>query len=121
MCTARPAGGRASTDRTESSAEPARSYNPAAAGVVLAPRIRRGVGRWPALRADGVSVRAIQRGVREGLVLQAGRGGYVLPDADPALIAAVAINGVVSHLSAARLHGLDLYQQPKTIDITVPR
>jgi hypothetical protein len=89
--------------------------------VVDALSARRGVARWPELRGDGVPARSIQRGVREGFVLQIGHGGYALPDADPALIAAVAVNGVVSHLSAARLHGLELYKKPRAIEVTVPR
>lgn len=79
------------------------------------------MARWPALLSDGVSSRAIRRAVREGVAHRVGHGGYALPDADPALIAAVTVNGVVSHLSAARLHGLELYKPPKAIDITVPR
>lgn len=89
--------------------------------AVVALRVRRGAARWPALRAEGVSARAIQRSVRAGLVLRVGRGGYVLPETDPALVAAVAVGAIVSHLSAARLHGLDLYEQPHIIDLTVAR
>lgn len=73
------------------------------------------------MRADGVPERGIQRGVRLRLIERVGRGGYALPEADPALVAAVAVGGVVSHLSAARLHGLDLWSQPKVLDVTVAR
>lgn len=43
-----------------------------------------------------------------GRIKQVARGGYALPDAPSALITAVALGGVTSHHSAARLHGLAL-------------
>jgi len=82
---------------------------------------RQGAARREHLRADGVTDRDLDRAVRERRVLRVGRGGYALPNADPALVAAVAVRGVVSHASAARLHGLDLHNRPKLIDVTVSR
>lgn len=82
---------------------------------------RGGVARRQGLRADGVTDRQLDRAVRAGIVRRVGRGGYALPDADPALVAAVAVCGVASHASAARLHGLDLHRGPGRLDVTVPR
>ena len=87
----------------------------------MALRSSGGVARWDQLRAAGVAERAIGRAVRERLIRRVGRGGYALPEADPALAAAVAVGGVVSHRSAARLHGLDLWIEPRTLDVTVAR
>lgn len=87
----------------------------------MALRSTGGVARWDRLRGFGVPERNIQRAVRLGSVRRVGRGGYALPEADPALVAAVAVNGVISHLSAARLHGLDLRREPRIIDVTVAR
>ncbi len=50
-----------------------------------------------------------------------GDGGYVLPGADPALVAAAELAGLASHASAARLHGLDLWRPIEGIDVTVRR
>lgn len=86
---------------------------------------RRGVGRREGLLVDGVTDRQLDRAVRAGIVHRVGRGGYALPGADPALVAAVAVCGVASHASAARLHGLDLHRRPnhplQLLDVTVPR
>lgn len=83
---------------------------------------RGGAARREALRADGVTDRQLDRAVRAGTVRRVGRGGYALPGADPALVAAAAVCGVVSHASAARLHGLDLPPgKPRLIEVTVPR
>lgn len=83
---------------------------------------RGGAARREGLRADGLTDRELDRAVRAGTVHRVGRGGYALPGADPALVAAVAVSGVVSHASAARLHGLDLPPgMPKLLDVTVPR
>lgn len=80
-----------------------------------------GAARWTRLRDYDVSERDLRRAVASGLVLSVGDGGYVLPGADPALIAAVQLSGVASHASAARLHGLALWRPVKGIDVTVRR
>jgi very-short-patch-repair endonuclease len=80
-----------------------------------------GAARWSRLRALGVPERSLPAALSAGAV-ELGRGGaYSLPGTDPALVAAVDLRGVVSHRSAALLHGLDLYPKPKLIDVTVAR
>lgn len=98
---------------------PSRDAPPVDVETALASR--QGVGRRAGLRSDGVTDRDLDRAVRSGVVQRVGRGGYALPGADPALIAAVAVHGVVSHASAARLHGLDLHRRPQLLDVTVGR
>ena len=80
-----------------------------------------GAARWTRLRNLGVTEHALKTGLAGGRVNPAGRGGYALPDADPAIAAAVGLSGVVSHASAARLHGLELYVPPRIIEVTVAR
>lgn len=80
-----------------------------------------GAARWSRLRALGVTEHALKAGLAGGRVNAAGRGGYALPDVDPAIAAAVALSGVASHASAARLHGLELYVPPRTVEVTVAR
>lgn len=79
-----------------------------------------GAARWSQLRRLGVSERAVASAARAGRISLDG-GGYVLPGADPACVAAAALSGVVSHASAARLHGLDLHRPTKLIEVTVAR
>jgi very-short-patch-repair endonuclease len=54
-------------------------------------------------------------------VLRVGRGRYALPDADHARRTAARLSGVVSHLSAAQLHGWELKHRPALPTVTVPR
>ncbi|MBA3743534.1 type IV toxin-antitoxin system AbiEi family antitoxin domain-containing protein [Sporichthya sp.] len=77
--------------------------------------------RWSQLRTLGVSEHALRAAVAAGRLAQPHPGTYVLPGADPAIAAAVGLSGVVSHASAARLHGLDLYEPPQIIEVTVRR
>jgi very-short-patch-repair endonuclease len=49
------------------------------------------------------------------------RGRYALPDADAARQAAARLAGIVSHLSAAQLHGWELKRRPELPTITVRR
>ena len=49
------------------------------------------------------------------------RGQYALPDADLARKRAAQLNGVVSHLSAALLHGWEVVEPPAWPWVTVPR
>ncbi len=69
----------------------------------------------------GVPERALPAAITAGAVELGRAGAYSLKGTDPALVAAVDLHGVVSHASAACLHGLDLYPKPKTIDVTVAR
>lgn len=86
---------------------------------ISALRIFGGAARWPRLRDAGVSRRSLPAAVTGGRVLAVGHGGYALPDADAALIAAVQLCGLASHASAARLHGLALWEPIDGIDVTV--
>ncbi len=80
-----------------------------------------GAARWSRLRALGISEHALRTGLASGRVTAAGSGGYALLDAEPAIAAAVSLCGVVSHASAAQLHGLELYVLPQIIEVTVGR
>jgi very-short-patch-repair endonuclease len=80
-----------------------------------------GGARWSRLRLLGVSEHAVRIAVSSGRIKQVARGGYALPDAPSALITAVALGGVTSHHSAARLHGLAVWDAPVLPHVTVPR
>ncbi len=80
-----------------------------------------GAARWAQLRASGVTRFALRTALAVERVNAAGHGTYALPGTDAAIVAAVTLSGVVSHASAARLHGLDLHSAPKFIEITVAR
>ena len=49
------------------------------------------------------------------------RAASRLPDADVSRAAAARLSGVVSHLSAAQLHGWELKTRPRRPEVTVPR
>lgn len=51
--------------------------------------------------------------------LAVGHGAFALPGTAPALVTAVRLRGVVSHSSAAVLHGLPLWKADPTVHITV--
>lgn len=95
--------------------------NPARVEIEDALRRCGGAARWTRLRKLGVTEHALKTGLGGGRVKPAGKGGYALLDADPAIAAAVALSGVVSHASAAQLHGLELYVPPRVIEVTVGR
>lgn len=80
-----------------------------------------GAARWGRLRSYGVTEQKLRAAIAAGELLSVGDGGYVLPGADPALVAAAELGGLASHASAARLHGLDLWRPLPGIDVTVPR
>ncbi len=88
--------------------------------VVLGLSVCGGAARWTRLRRLGVSERALRAALAAGIVEPVGRGGYALPGTDPALVAALRVNGVASHADAARLHGLALWRPIDGIDVTVP-
>ncbi len=76
-----------------------------------------GAARPDRLRETGVSPQALRAGRRAGLV--ASRGTYALPDTPPAIVTAVRLGGVVSHGTAASLHGFALWSPDPTIHVTV--
>lgn len=66
------------------------------------------------------SRQAVDRALREGEIVRDGHGRYAVPVADEALRAANALNGVVSHRSAALRHGWELKTVPRMPDVMVP-
>jgi len=77
-----------------------------------------GAARWSGLRRLGVSEHAVRT---DGRIKQIGRGAYALPEAPATVVTAVALGGVLSHLSAAALHGLDVWELPPLPHVTIPR
>ena len=63
----------------------------------------------------------VDRALRDGTVVRDGHGRYALPVADGALRAANALDGLVSHRSAALLHGWELKTMPPEPDVLVPK
>ncbi len=82
-------------------------------------------------RAGGVADRAtlirltsratVDRALREGTIVRDGHGRYAVPVADEAFRAANALNGVVSHASAALRHGWEVKTVPRAPDVMVPK
>ncbi|TDD48908.1 DUF559 domain-containing protein [Kribbella antibiotica] len=63
---------------------------------------------------------ALERAVQSGEIERVARGVYALPGLGPERLAALAYDGVVSHLSAAHLWGLPLLDQPDKPHIILP-
>lgn len=80
---------------------------------------------WSASRAELVGLAgraAFDRAVRTGQIERVAHGRYALPDTTgPAQAAAIRVNGVVSHQSAAMRHGLWVKERPLWPTVTVPR
>jgi very-short-patch-repair endonuclease len=74
-----------------------------------------GAARWERLRELQVSAHKL----RTAGALAISRGAYALPGAPPEIVAAVRLNGVASHSSAAALHGFSLWQPSKVLHVTV--
>lgn len=68
-----------------------------------------------------VTQRRLTAAVREGLLLRPRRGIYTLPGLDAAVAGAQRTSGVVSHRSAALLHGWGVLHEPSRPEIVVPR
>ena len=81
---------------------------------------RGGTATFGQLRAV-VSLRAIRTALDRGLITRIAKGVYALPSAADPLTAARAQGGVVSHLSAAVLHGFAVLDLPDKPQVTVPR
>jgi very-short-patch-repair endonuclease len=62
----------------------------------------------------------IRRAVTGGRVIRAGRGRYMLPDLPAAERVAARARGVLSHTSAAQVHGLQTLLPPESAHVTVP-
>lgn len=81
---------------------------------------RGGSARFDQLRRS-VSARQIRRAVASGAIERTAKGVYRLPGLTDALTVARSQGGVVSHLSAALLHGLAVVNNPDRVHVTVPR
>jgi len=81
---------------------------------------RAGTATFTELRAV-VSAHAIRAALADGMVRRIAKGVYALPPVPDPLAAARAQGGVVSHLSAAVLHGFSVLDLPDKPQITVPR
>ena len=81
---------------------------------------RGGTATFGQLRAV-VSGRAIRTSLDHGLITRIAKGVYALPPAADPFAAARAQAGVVSHLSAAVLHGFAVLDLPDKPQVTVPR
>ena len=84
-----------------------------------------GLARRRDLQAAGLRRRALERGLRSG-ALRAVGGNVVsarldVPDHEPARAAAVGLDGVVSHSTAARMWGIELVEDQGQCHVTVAR
>ena len=79
-----------------------------------------GTATFAELRAF-VSGRAIRGALADGVIRRIAKGVYAMPPAADPLAAARAQGGIVSHLSAAVLHGFSVLDLPAKPHITVPR
>ncbi|MDP9820255.1 DUF559 domain-containing protein [Nocardioides massiliensis] len=79
-----------------------------------------GVARRRTLLAY-VSRADLDRAVAAGDVIRKSRGTYAVPEADAAMEAAVRLGGLVSHTSAALLHGWAVKSVPQLPHVTVSR
>lgn len=67
------------------------------------------------------SRRKVRTALRRGDIVRDARGRYALPTAAAALRVAGALNGVVSHASAAACRGWEMKHPPTRPTVTVPR
>lgn len=79
-----------------------------------------GCARFGQLRTS-VSARHIRAALTAGHIERIAKGLYRLPAQKDAVTVARSQGGVVSHLSAALLHGLTVVNRPQSIHVTVPR
>ncbi|GAA0949815.1 type IV toxin-antitoxin system AbiEi family antitoxin domain-containing protein [Kribbella koreensis] len=79
-----------------------------------------GLATFAELRAS-VSGDAIRKALAAGSIQRLAKGVYALPPVKDPEAAARAQGGVVSHSSAAVLHGFDVLEAPTTAQVTVPR
>jgi len=79
-----------------------------------------GAVRWSAFRVAGVSRHALSRSITAGNLVRDGWGTYALPGVDPDVVAAVRLNGFLSHESAAAFWRLDVRRPPSRARVVVP-
>lgn len=91
-------------------------------GIVRARLMRAGgAARYSELVRDTADRTELVNLVRSGAVLRAGRGTYVVQPVAPELVSAARFDGLVTCVSAARLHGLPLLDPPARPHLLVPR
>lgn len=82
--------------------------------------VRRLGGTATYAQTVGITTRsALRDAVARGRLRRLGRGVYGLPELPAPRAAAAATHGVVSHLSAAVVHGLDVATAPDEVHVTV--
>ena len=89
--------------------------------VLTALEQRDGIATWSEMEHAGVRPGALARALEAGVVARAHRGVYVLPESYPPFAAAKRLGGNVSHMSAAKFHGVELLVGPARHHVTVPR
>jgi very-short-patch-repair endonuclease len=80
-----------------------------------------GAARPRRLYRLGVTRQGLRAASRRGDVVPLDGAGFALPGADPDIATAVRLGGVVSHASAARLHGFELWNPPDGLHVSVVR
>ena len=79
-----------------------------------------GAARWSAFKAAGVSRHALARAIAAGSLVRHGWGTYALPGVHSDVVAAVRLNGFLSHESAAAFWRLDVRRPPQGPRVVVP-
>lgn len=79
-----------------------------------------GVASWARLRALGVTPYAVRRAKESGAVCRLRRGVHALRGADPRLVTAARLGGVLCCTTAAAMHELPVLV-PVAVHVTVPR
>ncbi len=81
----------------------------------------RGAARWKKLRALGVTRYALDKAVAAGAVRALGRGTYFLPEAAWPTVMAALRSGALGCVSAAVVHGLWVWKEPRVPHILCAR
>lgn len=79
-----------------------------------------GIAAWAELRAHH-SAREIRKALADGRLLKVARGRFVTKHLSEDLGRAIAVTGVLSHLSAALHHGWKVKTTPDSTHVTLPR
>src|ERR1044072_2381527 len=73
------------------------------------------------MRDSGASRKWIERRANDGLIIRDGPSGFRMPGVPRPFASPAAGRALVSHRSAAYLHGFERVLEPLTVEITVPR
>lgn len=109
-------------DGSDQPGQPAQPGRPAASSLDPVAALGRlgGLATWQELRVL-TTRRRVRTAPVAGRLVRLRRDCYGLPGAHDAVAAARRLGGVVSHLSAAQLHGWKVKMPPEQPTITVPR